>query len=80
MILTLWQQRFLQRLVTLGGSITVPIGVVNDDLLALIEVKCVRQNNRGGSTNYTITKKGRMATGQVIRPSDVWASSPAAKL
>jgi hypothetical protein len=63
MTLTQWQRRFLRRLVELGGSISVPAGVMNEDLLALIEFGYLQEKSRGSQTSYTLTKKGRLAIG-----------------
>jgi hypothetical protein len=60
MTLNQWQRSFLNRLIELGGSISVPTGVVTDDLIALIEANYVREGSGGTSqTRYEITKAGR---------------------
>ncbi len=60
MALNQWQYSFLRRLVELGGSITVPDGVVNQDLIDLIEADYVLDGDGGGGrTRYEITETGR---------------------
>jgi hypothetical protein len=67
MTLNEWQQRFLLRLAELGGSITVPVGVANEDLVALIEADYVLESDSGvGQTRYEITKGGRTAIKQSL--------------
>ena len=62
MTLSEWQHRFLNRLVELGGSISVPDGVVNQELNELIEADYVVEGDGGGGrTYYKITKAGRAA-------------------
>ncbi len=62
MVLNQWQHNFLRRLVELGGSITVPDGVVNQDLIDLIEGDYVSEGDSGGGrTCYEITEAGRAA-------------------
>jgi DNA-binding PadR family transcriptional regulator len=62
MALNLWQTNFLRRLVELGGSISVPDGVVNKELIELIEADYVVEGDGGrGRTYYKITKAGRAA-------------------
>ena len=53
---------FLRRLVELGGSISVPDGVVNQELIELIEADYVLEGDGGsGRTYYKITNAGRAA-------------------
>jgi hypothetical protein len=60
-----WQHNFLRRLVELGGSISVPNGVVNRELIELIETDYVRGCDAGrGCTYYKITTAGRAAIEQ----------------
>ena len=60
-----WQRNFLRRLVELGGSISVPNGVVNQELIELIETDYVRGCAAGrGCTYYKITAAGRAAIEQ----------------
>jgi DNA-binding PadR family transcriptional regulator len=62
MTLNQWQQSFLRRLVELGGSVTVPDGVVNQDLIDLVDADYVTEGDGGsGRTYYQITKVGRAA-------------------
>jgi len=62
MTLNEWQQNFLRRLVELGGSISVPDGVLNQELIELIEADYVVEGDGGsGRTYYKITKAGRAA-------------------
>lgn len=59
MTLNKWQQNFLRRLIVLGGSTSVPVGIVNEDLIGLIEANYVREGSGGASqTKYEITKAG----------------------
>ena len=63
-----WQLRFLTRLVELGGSVDVPVGVVNEDLVGLIEADYVLEGDGGGGrTHYRITKTGRAAIQETLR-------------
>ena len=62
MALNQWQHNFLHRLVELGGSITVPDGVVNQELIDLIEADYVLEGSGGGGRRYyKITNAGRAA-------------------
>jgi hypothetical protein len=66
MALNQWQHDFLRRLVELRGSITVPDGVVNEELLGLIEADYVTEGCGGsGRARYAITKAGRAAIASV---------------
>jgi DNA-binding MarR family transcriptional regulator len=57
-----WQHNFLCRLVELGGSISVPSGVVNEDLRDLIDRDYVRQSDdKHARVRYAITEIGRAA-------------------
>jgi hypothetical protein len=57
-----WQLAFLHRLVELGGFISVPDGVVNQELVELIEADYVLDGSGGSSrTRYEITEAGRAA-------------------
>ena len=63
MALNQWQYDFLRRLVELGSSITVPDGVVNQELIELIEADYVVEGSGGsGRTRYEITEAGRAAS------------------
>ena len=67
MALNQWQQSFLRRLVELGGSVSVPDGVVNQDLVDLIEASYVMEGDGGGGrTYYKITNAGRVAIKQSL--------------
>ncbi len=67
MTLNQWQHRFLSRLIELGGSIAVPLGVANEDLIALVEADYVREGSSGTSqTRYEITTAGRAAIKQSL--------------
>jgi len=67
MTLNHWQQSFLRRLIELGGSVSVPDGVVNQDLIDLIEADYVTEGDGGGGrTYYKITNAGRVATKQSL--------------
>jgi hypothetical protein len=67
MTLNQWQHDFLRRLTELGGSITVPDGVVNQELIELIEADFVVEGSGGsGRTRYEITEAGRVAIRQSI--------------
>jgi len=60
-----WQRNFLNRLVELGGSISVPTGVVNQELIELIKTDYVYGSDAGrGCTCYKITAAGRAAIQQ----------------
>jgi hypothetical protein len=62
MMLNQWQLAFLHRLVELGGFISVPGGVVNQELIELIEADYVLDGSGGSSrTRYEITEAGRAA-------------------
>jgi hypothetical protein len=62
-----WQLDFLRRLVELGGSISVPDGVVNQELIELIEADYVLEGyGGGGRTYYKITNAGRAAIKQSL--------------
>ena len=57
-----WQHSFLRRLVELSGSISVPSGVVNEDLRDLIDRDHVRESyDQAGRVRYAITEIGRAA-------------------
>jgi predicted transcriptional regulator len=57
-----WQHSFLRRLVELSGSITVPSGVVNEELRDLIDRAHVRESyDQAGRVRYEITEIGRAA-------------------
>lgn len=67
MALNQWQHSFLRRLVELGGSVSVPDGVVNQDLIDLIEADYVLEGDGGGGrTYYKITNAGRAAIKQFL--------------
>jgi hypothetical protein len=62
-----WQLDFLRRLGELGGSISVPDGVVNQELIELIEADYVLEGDGGGGrTYYKITNAGRAAIKQSL--------------
>ncbi len=62
MTLNQWQTSFLRRLVELGGAISVPEGVLNEELLELIKVDYVREGRAQPSqVCYEITEAGRAA-------------------
>jgi hypothetical protein len=67
MALNQWQHNFLRRLVELGGSISVPNGVVNQEIIELIEGDYVLEGDGGrGRAYYKITKAGRAAIKQSL--------------
>jgi hypothetical protein len=67
MALNQWQHNFLRRLVELGGSISVPDGVINEELIELLEAGYVLEGSGGpGRTRYKITEAGRAAATQSV--------------